>query len=110
MIVPGMTFVVSVSAALAVNATPILVDVDPDTLCIDVAAAEAAITPWTRAIIAVHVAGAAADLDALVELSLAIAATSRSSRTAPTRTARSGGAAASDRGATSAASRCNAPS
>jgi dTDP-4-amino-4,6-dideoxygalactose transaminase len=67
-IVPGMTFVASASAALAVNATPILVDVDPDTLCIDVAAAEAAITPRTRAIIAVHVAGAAADLDALVEL------------------------------------------
>jgi dTDP-4-amino-4,6-dideoxygalactose transaminase len=67
-IVPGMTFVASASAALAVNATPILVDVDADTLCIDVAAAEAAITPRTRAIIAVHVAGAAADLDALVEL------------------------------------------
>jgi dTDP-4-amino-4,6-dideoxygalactose transaminase len=67
-IVPGMTFVASASAALAVNATPILVDVDPDTLCIDVAAAEAAITPRTRAIIAVHVAGAAADLDALLDL------------------------------------------
>jgi dTDP-4-amino-4,6-dideoxygalactose transaminase len=67
-IVPGMTFVASASAALAVNATPILVDVDPDTLCIDVEATEAAITPRTRAIIAVHVAGAAADLDALIEL------------------------------------------
>jgi dTDP-4-amino-4,6-dideoxygalactose transaminase len=67
-IVPGMTFVASASAALAVNATPILVDVDSDTLCIDVAAAEAAITQRTRAIVAVHVAGAAADLDALLEL------------------------------------------
>jgi dTDP-4-amino-4,6-dideoxygalactose transaminase len=53
---------------LAVNATPILVDVDADTLCIDVDAARAAITPRTRAIIAVHVAGAAADLDALTTL------------------------------------------
>ena len=67
-IVPGMTFIASASAALAVNATPILVDVDPDTLCIDVEAARAAVTPRTRAIIAVHVAGAAADLDALTEL------------------------------------------
>ena len=67
-LVPGMTFVASASAVLAVNATPVLVDIEPDTLCIDVAAAEAAITDRTKAIIAVHVAGAAADLDALVEL------------------------------------------
>ncbi len=53
---------------LAVNATPVLVDIDPDTLCLDPAAAEAAITPRTRAIVVVHVAGAAADLDALVDL------------------------------------------
>jgi dTDP-4-amino-4,6-dideoxygalactose transaminase len=55
-------------AVLAVNATPVLVDIDADTLCIDPAAAEAAITPRTKAIVAVHVAGAAADLDALTEL------------------------------------------
>jgi dTDP-4-amino-4,6-dideoxygalactose transaminase len=67
-IVPGMTFVASASAVLAVNAVPVLVDIDPGTLGIDPAAAEAAITDRTRAIIAVHVAGAAADLDALVEL------------------------------------------
>ena len=67
-IVPAMTFVASATAVMAVNATPVLVDIDPRTLCIDVAAAEAAITDRTRAIMAVHVAGAAADLDALVEL------------------------------------------
>jgi dTDP-4-amino-4,6-dideoxygalactose transaminase len=67
-IVPGMTFVASASAVLAVNATPVIVDVDPETLCIDAAAAEAAITPKTRAIIAVHVAGAVSDLDLLVAL------------------------------------------
>jgi dTDP-4-amino-4,6-dideoxygalactose transaminase len=67
-IVPGMTFVASAAAVLAVNATPVLVDIDADTLCIDPAAAEAAITPRTKAIVAVHVAGAAADLDALTEL------------------------------------------
>jgi dTDP-4-amino-4,6-dideoxygalactose transaminase len=63
-----MTFVASAAAVLAVNATPVLVDIDADTLCIDPAAAEAAITPRTKAIVAVHVAGAAADLDALTEL------------------------------------------
>lgn len=67
-IVPGMTFVASASAALAVNATPIIVDVDSDTLCVDPEAAEAAITSRTRALVAVHVAGAAADLDALIDL------------------------------------------
>jgi len=67
-ILPGMTFVASASAALAVNATPILVDIDPDNLCIDVECARAAITPRTKAIMAVHVAGAACDLDALVAL------------------------------------------
>ena len=68
MIVPGLTFVASATAVLAVNATPVLVDIDPDTLCLDPEAAEAAITPRTRAIVVVHVAGAAADLDALVDL------------------------------------------
>ena len=67
-LVPGITFVASASAVLAVNAVPVLVDIDPETLCIDPVAAEAAITERTRAIIAVHVAGAAADLDALVDL------------------------------------------
>jgi dTDP-4-amino-4,6-dideoxygalactose transaminase len=45
------------------------VDIDPDTYCIDPAKAEAAITPRTKAIIAVHVAGHPADLDALKEIS-----------------------------------------
>ena len=67
-IVPGITFVASATAVLAVNAVPVLVDVDPETLCIDVEAAAAAITERTRGIVAVHVAGAAADLDALTDL------------------------------------------
>jgi dTDP-4-amino-4,6-dideoxygalactose transaminase len=67
-IVPGITFVASATAALAVNATPVLVDIDPETLCLDPMAAEAAITSRTKAIVVVHVAGAAADLDALVDL------------------------------------------
>lgn len=67
-IVPAMTFVASASAVLAVNATPVIVDVDPGSLTIDLTAAEAAITPRTRAVVAVHVAGAACDIEALVAL------------------------------------------
>lgn len=67
-IVPALTFVASASAVLAVNATPVLVDVDPGSLCIDVAAAEAAITDRSRAVLAVHLAGAACDMDALADL------------------------------------------
>lgn len=67
-IVPALTFVATATAVLAVNATPVVVDVDDDSLCIDVAAAEAAVTDRTRAIIPVHLAGTACDMDALVEL------------------------------------------
>lgn len=67
-IVPALTFVATATAALAVNATPVLVDVEPDSLCIDVAAAEAAVTERTRAILPVHIGGRPCDMDALVEL------------------------------------------
>lgn len=67
-IVPALTYVASATAVLAVNATPVLVDVEPDSLCIDVAAAEAAVGERTRAIVAVHLAGRPCDLDALGEL------------------------------------------
>lgn len=67
-IVPDFTFVASASAVLFVGAMPILVDVDPGTMCIDPEKVEAAITPRTKAIIAVHVAGHPADLDRLQEI------------------------------------------
>ena len=67
-IVPNFTFVATASAVLFANALPVLVDVDPETHCIDPALAEAAITPRTKAIIAVHMGGHPADLDRLQEL------------------------------------------
>jgi dTDP-4-amino-4,6-dideoxygalactose transaminase len=67
-IVPAWSFLATASAVLMVNARPVFVDVDPQTGCIDVAAAEAAITERTSAIAAVHVAGHPADLDALGRL------------------------------------------
>jgi len=67
-IVPALTFVASATAVLAVNARPVIVDVDADTLCIDPAAVEAAIGERTRAVVAVHCGGCCADLDALTDL------------------------------------------
>lgn len=67
-IVPGLTFVATATAVLAVNAEPVLVDIDRWSLCIDPDAIEAAITDRTRAVVAVHVAGAACDLDRVVAL------------------------------------------
>ena len=67
-IVPAITFAATATTVLAVNATPVIVDVDADSLCIDPAAAEAAIGERTRAIVPVHLAGRPCDMDALVEL------------------------------------------
>ena len=67
-LVPDFTFVATASAVLFTGALPVLVDVAPDTYCIDPQQAEAAITPRTKAIIAVHMGGHPADLDALTEI------------------------------------------
>lgn len=67
-IVPGISWVATASTVLAVNAVPVFVDVDPDTLCMDPAAAEAAVTPDTKAIVVVHLYSALADMDALRDL------------------------------------------
>src|SRR5436853_2591318 len=67
-IIPNFTFVATASAVLFVNALPVLVDVDPETYCIDPDLAEAAITPRTKAMIAVHMGGHPADLDRLKKI------------------------------------------
>jgi dTDP-4-amino-4,6-dideoxygalactose transaminase len=67
-IVPDFTFIATASAVLFTGALPVLVDVTPDTYCIDPKLAEAAITPLTKAIIAVHMGGHPADMDALGEI------------------------------------------
>lgn len=68
-IVTDYTFLASASAVAYVNAIPVLVDIDPGTLCIDPDAVEAAITARTRAVVAVHLAGHPADLDRLTDIS-----------------------------------------
>ncbi|MET9451928.1 3-amino-5-hydroxybenzoate synthase [Streptomyces cinerochromogenes] len=68
-IVPAFTFISSSQAAQRLGAVAVPVDVDPDTYNIDVAAAAAAVTPRTRVIMPVHMAGLMADMDALGKLS-----------------------------------------
>lgn len=67
-IVPGLTWVACASAVLAINAVPVIVDIDPRSLCLDPHAVEAAISPRTRAIMVVHLYNAIADLDALLPM------------------------------------------
>jgi dTDP-4-amino-4,6-dideoxygalactose transaminase len=67
-IVPDFTFVATASAVLFANALPVPVDVLSSTYCIDTRLAESAITSRTKAIIAVHMGGHPADVDALSDL------------------------------------------
>lgn len=64
-IVPPMTFAASSNCVLYQGGTPVFADVDPETLLLDPARAEAAITPRTRALVAVDYAGQPCDYDAL---------------------------------------------
>ena len=70
-IVPSHTAGPSVAAIHAVGATPVFVDVEQDTACIDPALAEAAMGPRTKAILAVHLYGHPAQLDILTRLAAA---------------------------------------
>jgi dTDP-4-amino-4,6-dideoxygalactose transaminase len=62
------TFTATAEVVRYLGADVVLVDIDPATLCIDVAAVEAAITPRTKAVVPVHYAGLAADMQALLAL------------------------------------------
>ncbi|KAJ9430208.1 UDP-4-amino-4-deoxy-L-arabinose-oxoglutarate aminotransferase [Candidatus Pantoea symbiotica] len=64
-ITPSLTWVSTINIITLLGATPIMIDIDRDTLMVTPEQIEAAITPRTRAIIPVHYAGAPADLDAI---------------------------------------------
>ena len=66
-----LTFVATSNAVLYQGARPVFADVRPDTLTLDPAAAAAALTPRTRALMPVHFAGQACDLDAWERLARA---------------------------------------
>jgi len=62
------TFMATIEAIAHVGATPVVVDIDPRTYCMDPKALAAAITHRTRAVIPVHVFGHPCDMDAIVDL------------------------------------------
>lgn len=67
-IVPTLTFTASAAVVTHCGATPILVDICPDTLTIDPERVEQAITPRTRAIMPVHFGGQPCDMDPLLDI------------------------------------------
>lgn len=64
-IVPAFTWIATANVVVHAGARPVFVDIDPATFNLDVSKVEAAITERTRAIIAVHLFGLAADMDGL---------------------------------------------
>lgn len=67
-LVPSNSFFATAGAVLAANATPVFVDVDPETALLDPAALEAAVSPRTSAIVGVHLYGQPFDADRLKEI------------------------------------------
>ena len=67
-IVPAFTYVATLEAAALLGLRPVLADVLPDTFNLDPAAVRAALTPRTGAVVAVHLFGQCADLEALISL------------------------------------------
>jgi len=64
----SFTFVATVAAIVYTGATPVFVDIDPDSLTMDVSEIEKAITPRTKAILPVHLHGQPADMDPIIEI------------------------------------------
>lgn len=62
-LVPDITMIATPNACKIFNATPVFVDVEPATLCMDLKSAEASITPRTRALIYVSLHGRCGDME-----------------------------------------------
>lgn len=67
-IIPAFSYMSTCSAVIYSNAIPVLVDVDPETFCMDPEAFERAITPQTKAVIPVHMAGHSCDMDEICRI------------------------------------------
>lgn len=67
-ITPSFTYVATTEVVALLRLTPVFVEVDPQTFCIDPAKLEAAITPRTKAIVPVHLYGHAADMDPILAI------------------------------------------
>ncbi len=69
---PSFTFYATVEATISAGATPVYCDVDPQTMCVTAETVKAAITPRTKAIVAVHLFGNVAPMAELRELGLPV--------------------------------------
>ena len=67
-IMPSYTFVSTANAFVLRGAIPVFVDIRPDTMNIDESKIEAAITPRTKAIVPVHYAGVACEMDTIMDI------------------------------------------
>lgn len=67
-ITPSFTYIATTEVIALLNLTPVFVEVNPDTFCIDPAAIEKAVTPKTKAIVPVHLYGHAADMEAIMAI------------------------------------------
>jgi UDP-2-acetamido-2-deoxy-ribo-hexuluronate aminotransferase len=67
-ITPSFTYIATTEVVALLRLTPVFVDVDPKTFCMDPASLEAAITPRTKAIVPVHLYGHAAPMDEIMAI------------------------------------------
>src|SRR5436305_4001681 len=75
-VLPSFTFYATAEAAVNAGATPVFCDIDPDTFCVTRETVERAITPRTKAIVAVHLFGNVAAIPDLMEPGLPVLADS----------------------------------
>jgi len=67
-VVPAYTFFATAEAVMQAGATPVFVDIDPKTYCLDAAQLEAKITSRTKGMIPVHLYGHPADMEPILEI------------------------------------------
>lgn len=67
-ITPSFTFIATTEVIALLQLTPVFVDVDPKTFCMDPESLRKAITPRTRAIVPVHLYGQSADMEAIMAI------------------------------------------
>lgn len=67
-ITPSFTYIATTEVIALLGLTPVFVDVDPKTFCLDPSKIEAAVTSKTKAIVPVHLYGQGCDMDAIMEI------------------------------------------
>jgi dTDP-4-amino-4,6-dideoxygalactose transaminase len=70
-ITPSFTYIATTEVVALLKLTPVFVEVDPETFCIDPASIEKAITPRTKAIVPVHLYGQAANMEEIMRIAKA---------------------------------------